>query len=684
MQTNLRSQASVVGGSRLISKSEYLQLVEKLVQWDHAYYVLDAPIVSDRDYDMALRQLQQIELLNPDWKVAFSPTVRVSGEVAEHFNKGTHPYQLMSLSNVYNIKELEDYTIRLRKLLQLEDGPAYYCETKFDGLSMAVYYKSGAFSHALTRGDGKVGEDVTSNIKTIKSIPLKLSQNIDLCLRAEVVMPRDEFLKLNRRQEEAGAKIFANPRNAAAGTVRQLDSSVAAQRGLDAYFYDILDRENHALRTHEEAIIMLQKLGFKTDPLSTYCADTKEIISFYQNLGEKRQELLYDLDGVVIKVNDYNFYNQLGTTGKSPRWAVAFKYEAEQAQTVVKNISVQVGRTGVLTPVAEFEPVFLAGSTVRFASLHNWDEIRSKDVRVGDYVKIEKAGDIIPQVVTVMIDRRMEELTEFELPSTCPACGGTVSKLMGEVAFRCQNEQCSAKLLGKLKHFVSRDALNIQGIGESVLEQLLNLNMINNPVDLFGLEIDDFLRLKETKEKLATKLFNAVQECQNIELGRFVYALGIPLVGLQSAYLLAEHFITLELLAKANNEDLETLEGIGPVMANSISNFFHSEYYLQVLESMQRYSVLIRVNSSVEDNSQNDGLLCNENICFTGKLERVSRSRAQEIARQNGAVVHNSLSKSTTVLVHGNKSGSKLKRAQSMGIKLWTEDQFFEKIEVVS
>ena len=680
----MRSQTSAFGGSQLISKSEYLKLVDRLIQWDHAYYVLDAPVVSDYDYDIALRELQNIELANPDWQVAFSPTVRVSGEVAEQFQKGAHPYQLMSLSNVYNTQELEEYTNRLRKILQLTEGPAYYCETKFDGLSMALYYKAGVFSHALTRGDGKTGEDVSSNIKTIRSIPLKLPENIDLCLRAEVIMPRDEFVELNRRQEEAGAKIFANPRNAAAGTVRQLDSSIAAGRGLDAYFYDILDRENHSLKTHKEAINMLQKLGFKTDPLSTYCAETKDIVDFYRNLGEKRRELNYDLDGVVIKVNDYQLYGQLGTTGKSPRWAVAFKYEAEQALTIVKNISVQVGRTGVLTPVAEFEPVFLAGSTVRFASLHNWDEIRSKDIRVGDQVKIEKAGDIIPQVVTVMTDYRKEELDQFEFPSNCPACDSKVSQLTGEVAFRCQNEQCSAKLLGKLKHFVSRDALNIQGIGESLLDQLLKFNLISNPVDLFGLEIDDFLRLKETKEKLATKLYNAVQERQNFELGRFIYSLGIPHVGLQSAYLLAESFQTLECLSKAGKEDLEALDGIGPVMADSISNFFHSEYYVQILESMDRYNVLIRASSSPEDNLQSDGVLYSENICFTGKLERVSRSKAQEIARQNGAVVQNSLSKNTTILVYGEKSGSKLKKAQAMGIQLWTEDQFFEKIEVDS
>ena len=546
---------------------------------------------------------------------------------------------------------------------------------------MAIYYKAGRFSHALTRGDGKTGEDVSSNIKTIRSIPLKLPENIDLCLRAEVVMPRDEFIKLNVRQEEAGAKIFANPRNAAAGTVRQLDSGVAAERCLDAYFYDILDRENHSITTHKEAVEMLKSLGFKTDPLSTYCEGMHEIMDFYKDLGEKRNSLNYDLDGVVIKVNDYNLYEELGSTGKSPRWAVAFKYEAEQAQTLIKNISVQVGRTGVLTPVAEFEPVFLAGSTVRFASLHNWDEIRSKDIRIGDHVKIEKAGDIIPQVVTVLTEQRESDLEEFDLPKSCPACQSEVTQLADEVAFRCQNEQCIAKLLGKLKHFVSRDALNIQGIGESVVEQLLELNLIRNPLDLFGLSPDDFLRLKETKEKLASKLFKAVQARKNIELGRFIYALGISHVGLQSAYLIADSFKTLSAIAESRKEDLETLDGIGPVMADSIESFFDSQYYIQIIQSMNEYNVTVEDVELSKDNLDNGGILSSESICFTGKLEKFPRSKAQEIAKQNGAVVHSSLSKSTTILVYGEKAGSKLKKAKSMGIQLWTEDQFLQKVE---
>ena len=664
------------------SRSEYLKLVNKLIQWDHAYYVLDAPLVSDYDYDMALREVRDIEIANPGWQLEFSPTIRVSGEVAQQFEKGTHPYQLMSLSNVYNNQELEDYVGRLKKLIKIPTNIAFFCETKFDGLSMAVYYKAGQFSHALTRGDGKTGEDVSLNIKTIRSIPLKLSENIDLCLRAEVVMPRDEFIKLNSRQEEAGAKMFANPRNAAAGTVRQLDSTIAAKRGLDAYFYDILDRDKHSIKSHQEAVEMLIRLGFKTDPLSTYCANLQEVIDFYTNLGRKRNSLNYDLDGVVIKVNDYSLYEELGSTGKSPRWAVAFKYEAEQAQTVIKNISVQVGRTGVLTPVAEFEPVFLAGSTVRFASLHNWDEIRSKDIRIGDHVKIEKAGDIIPQVVTVLTELRESELDEFDLPKTCPACDSNVNQLEGEVAFRCQNEQCVAKLLGKLKHFVSRDALNIQGIGESVLEQLLQLNLIGNPLDLFGLEINDFLRLKETKEKLATKLFNAVEERKIIELGRFVYALGISHVGLQSAYLIAESFQTLDAISKASKEDLEALDGIGPVMADSIANFFDSEYCSQIFQSMSEYNVVVEDVKISEDDLNSGGILSSESICFTGKLEKFSRSKAQDIAKENGAVIQNSLTKSTTILVYGEKAGSKLKKAQGMGIQLWTEDEFLQKVQM--
>lgn len=664
----------------MTSKTDYLELVEKILKWDHSYFVLDAPLVSDYDYDMAMRELQSIEAANPEWQTDYSPSRRVSGEVLDQFVKGEHPYALMSLSNVYSANEFRDYVERVKKMIQIDEF-SFYCETKFDGLSMAVYYKSGEFSHALTRGDGRSGENVSSNLRTIRSIPLRLSKPIDLCLRAEVVMPRDEFVKLNRRQDEEGAKVFANPRNAAAGTIRQLDSRVAAIRNLDAYFYDVLDRDNHSLKSHTNAIQMLRDLGFKTDPLSCHCNNMDEVLEFYDRLGKKRHELNYDLDGIVVKIDDYRLYGQLGVTGKSPRWAIAFKYEAEQVETIVKNISVQVGRTGVLTPVAEFEPVHVAGSTVRFASLHNWDEIRSKDIRIGDRVKIEKAGDIIPQVVTVLIDQREHDRPEFPLPDQCPVCFGQVFKESTEVAYRCLNEYCDARLLGKLKHFVSRDALNIQGIGHSVLEQLLQLNMVQNPVDLFGLQRDDFLRLKETREKLAGKLYDAIQQKQIIELGRFVFALGIPHVGLQSAQLLSESFCTLERLAGVSVAELENLDGIGPVMAVSIVNFFQSEYFNQVTESLKKYGLQI-VQSEASDSNRNQvGILATESICFTGKLERMSRSRAQEIARQHGAVIHNTISKTTTILVYGDKAGSKLKKAEALGIHLLTEDEFFERLE---
>ncbi len=652
----------------------YLELVDRIREWDHAYFVLDSPTTSDYDYDLAYKQLQKMEMDQPELRVSYSPTHRVGGGLLSELEKGEHPNPLMSLSNVYSEQEFLDFSQRLRKNLPSELARDYYCETKFDGLSVALYYEKGVLVRALTRGDGRSGEDVTNNIKTIRSIPLKLGREINIALRAEVLMPIREFLRLNEIQESQGGKVFANPRNAAAGTLRQLDSSVAASRRLDAYFYDVLDRDEQGFKTHSEAMEFISSLNCKIDPMGRTCPTEPEVLQFYREILEKRPELLYEIDGIVVKLNSYQAASALGSTGKAPRYAVACKYAPEQAETRVLEITVQVGRTGVLTPVAEFEPVSLSGSTIRFASLHNWEEMRSKDVRVGDRVKVEKAGDIIPQVVSVL-SKEGERSVEFPLPETCPVCAQPVLRREEEVAWRCVNSECRSRVYGALVHFVSRNALDIQGIGAKILEQLVDLSLVKVPMDLFGLEQGDFLRMKECREKLADKLVTAIQARKEIPLDRYLYALGIPGVGLQGARLLASVFKSLEAIALASEEDYAQIDGIGPTIASAMRDFFQAEFFKTMEQRRLELEIPILAWSATEG-----GKLSGERLCFTGSMERMPRSRAQELAREHGGEVQSSVSRSTSILVFGSKAGSKLKKAREMGIQLWNEDEFFQRI----
>jgi len=658
-------------------QQEYEELVNNIHRWDHAYYVLDHPVISDTDYDQHYRRLIELESQYPELRQDHSPSQRIHGGISKKFSKGEHTYPLMSLSNTFNREELEEFITRCRKYLTEGQDLKFYCESKFDGLSMGIYYKDGVLERAVTRGDGKIGEVVTANFKTIRSVPLKLKEPLTLCLRAEVVMPKEEFLRLNEAQEESGGKVFANPRNAAAGTLRQLDSKVTASRRLDAYFYDVLNREELGLENHSDAMKWLASLGFKTDSRGKKCSGVEEIMDFYDKLGEQRSSLAYDIDGVVIKVLDYGLYDQMGFTGKAPRFATAFKYKAMQAQTKVVNISVQVGRTGVLTPVAEFEPVFVAGSTVRFASLHNWDEIRSKDVRIGDQVKIEKAGDIIPQVVTVLSELRESELEEFPVPETCPICDSETVKTKEEVAIRCPNSQCPSRIQESLKHFVSRDALNIAGVGPSVLSQFLDLKLIEMPIDLFALKEDDCLRLENAREKMAAKIYSGIQSSLPLQMPRFLFALGIPHVGLQTAYLLLEHFPVWEKLISAQQEEFESIDGIGTVMAHSLQHFFESDYFRE-MERRRKELGLEFARIEEEQSSNEGGALSGKTICFTGTLSQMSRSKAQEFARALGATVQTSVGKSTQILVYGEKAGSKLSKAQKLGVETLSEEEFFQ------
>ena len=658
-------------------KADYEDLLRQIELWDHAYFVLDAPLVSDREYDLQLKKLEEMEKLHPSIASSHSPTRKVGGAVLESFRKGNHPFQLMSLSKVYTHGEFEDFVHRVARNLPTGAVFDFHGETKFDGLSISIRYENGKLVEALTRGDGRSGEDVTANILTIRSIPLRLRQPVSIVVRAEVLMPKSEFLRINEAQESIGEKAFANPRNAAAGTIRQLDPKITASRKLDAYFYDLLDRENHHFKTHTESIDWLRELGFKTDPNGKHCRNTEEVLEFYEELRSKRSDLPYDIDGLVVKLNQFQFYETLGTTGKAPRYAVAFKYEAEQAQTCVRNIAIQVGRTGVLTPVAEFEPVFLAGSTVRFASLHNWDEIYQKDLRIGDQVLIEKAGDIIPQVVSVLSDLREGELEIFPLPESCPECGFEVYRRSGEVAFRCENMVCLSRSLGALKHFVSRDALDIQGVGSAILEQLLRLGLVKIPMDLFSLGLDDVLRLEKTKEKLASKIIKGIQARSKIPFHSYLYGLGIPHVGIQGARALAQFYEDIALLKGASAEELAAIDDIGAVVAESLESFFRSAFFVEMEDTRRRLGVELVYQAPVADS----GILTGLNLCFTGTLSRMPRTKAQDLARSKGAMIHTSVSAKTSVLVYGDGAGSKLAKAKKLGLETWEEAEFFTRIE---
>jgi len=658
-------------------KTEYIALLEKIERWNHAYFVLDAPLVSDQEFDVQFKALEAMERAHPEIASPHSPTRKVGGAVLDAFSKGTHPHRLMSLSNVYSHQEFLEFTARVQKNLPGGEDYDFYAETKFDGLSISLRYEDGNLVQALTRGDGTTGEDVTENIRTIRSIPLRLQRAVSTILRAEILMPKKEFARINEDQEAGGKKTFANPRNAAAGTIRQLDTSVTASRKLDAYFYDVLDKDRHPLHTHQEAMNWLRELGLKTDPQGRHCRDSNEVIQFYEELRTMRPELDYDIDGIVVKLNQFSFYDVLGTTGKAPKYAIAFKYEAEQAQTVVNNIFVQVGRTGVLTPVAEFEPVFVAGSTVRFASLHNWDEIDQKDIRIGDQVLIEKAGDIIPQVVQVLTEKRKEDLSKFPVPKTCPECDLEVVRRVGEVAYRCENLRCSSRTLGALKHFVSRDAFDIQGVGTAILEQLHQLGLVKVPMDLFALEEDDLLRLEKTKEKLAAKILKGIRERSRISFQRYIYALGIPHVGVQSAQALSGEFPSLEELRACPEDQLSAIDDIGPVMAASLRAFFESEFFLE----MEERRVELGVELIYPEPVSASGIFSGLNFCFTGTLERMPRAKAQELARSQGANIQSSVSAKTSVLVYGEGAGSKLAKARKLGLETWEESEFFNRME---
>ena len=642
---------------------------------EYRYYVLDNPEISDFEFDKLMRRLQELEAQNPELVTPDSPTQRVGGQPAEEFPKVRHSVPMLSLDNTYSVDELKDFDRRVRELSG-RSKVEYVGELKLDGLSMALTYEDGVLTHGVTRGDGVEGEDVTANVKTIRSVPLgidsKRSEVIGnprrLEVRGEVIMPRKAFEQTNAQREAAGEARFANPRNAAAGSMRQLDSRIVAQRKLDMFLYYLLVENREPLREHWQNLEALVKMGFKVNPNRRLCKSFEELMAYIQEWESKRDGLEYEIDGIVVKVNDIRLWEELGTTAKSPRWAIAYKYAARQATTRVMDIRAQVGRTGTLTPVADLEPVDVGGVTVSHATLHNMDEIARLGVKIGDAVLIQRAGEVIPQVVKVV--KQAPEGREFSMPKQCPVCGGDVHRAEGEVAYRCVNSACPARLKESLLYFAGRRAMNIDGLGEALVDQLVDKGLVRDVADLYALTHEQVANLERMGDKSASNLLLEIDNSKKASLARLIFALGIRFVGERTGQLLADHFASLDKLAKASEEELLEVEEVGPRVAESILEFFREPRNLKVIEKLRNAGLQFE-SAKVH---KPEGNLAGKQFVLTGTLPRYSRDEAKKMIEEAGGRVTGSVSKKTDYVVVGADPGSKLDKARSLGVRSIDEE----------
>jgi DNA ligase (NAD+) len=668
----------------MMGKAEIKQRIDELReiinQLNYEYHVLDNPTVSDAEYDRYMQELINLEAENPEFLTEDSPSVRVGGQVLDVFEKVVHKSPMLSLGNAFNEGDLRDFDRKVRQEAGEEDV-AYVCELKIDGLAVSLHYENGLFIQGATRGDGTVGEDITQNLKTIRSIPLRLKQDVSLEARGEAYMPKSSFEKLNEEKEKRGEVLFANPRNAAAGSLRQLDPKVAAQRNLSFFVYGLANLEGSVVTSHSEALDFLHDLGFKTNPHRRKCSSIEEVIAYVQKWQEKRPELPYEIDGIVIKVDSIQLQERLGTTAKSPRWAIAFKFPAEEVITKLIDIELSVGRTGVVTPTAILEPVRVAGTIVRRASLHNEDLIREKDIHIGDFVVVKKAGDIIPEVVNVLTERRTGEEKEFIMPSHCPECGSELVRLEGEVALRCLNPACPAQIREGLIHFVSRDAMNIDGLGERVITQLFNKKLIHTFADIYTLTKEQLLSLERFGEKSASNLIQAIEASKSNSLEKLLFGLGIRHVGAKAARTLAQHFETMDRLQQATVEELTAINEIGEKMAESIVTYFENDEVRELIRQLKEYGVnMVYKGMKPVDAAQIDSYFAGKTIVLTGKLEEMGRSEAKKKIEALGGKVAGSVSKNTDLVIAGEAAGSKLAQAEKLNIEVWDEARFLEEL----
>ncbi len=660
------------------------QLREAIRQADRLYYIEASPEISDQEYDKMFAELKKLEGEHPEFLSADSPTQRVSGEPLTGFDTVTHNVAMLSMDNTYSAGELRDFDGRVHKGLP-DESPEYVVETKIDGVAITIKYINGVLALAATRGDGKKGDDITANAKTIASLPLVLDGNVDFAIpevlevRGEVYMTFSAFDNINRQREENGEPLFANPRNATAGSLKLLESRKVAQRKLSVLLYglgEVSDTEFSS--SHFETLEKLKQLGLPVSPNYSVVPDIDKVIEHCDAFQEKRAKLPYPIDGMVIKVNSYLHQKILGFTSRSPRWSIAYKFAAEQAQTIVRNISVQVGKSGALTPVADLEPVPLAGTTVKRASLHNFEELARKDVRIGDTVKIEKAGEIIPQVIEVVTELRPAGTKEFSLPEKCPVCGGETAKDENGVFLRCVNPGCPAQLIERLKYFAGRDQMDIDGLGAAIIEQLVSRNMVESFADLYRLNIMQLANLDRMGTKSAENLLNGLETSMSRPLDKFIAALGIMHVGTKAAENLAEYFHTLEKLREADIEELQNVPDIGQIVAQSIYEFFHNEITVKMVDDLLDAGVCPpEYESQKKDISELP--LGGMTIVVTGTIEGYDRKEMEKAIKSLGGKPSGSVSKKTSILVYGEKAGSKLKKAEELNVTAMVAEEFIKK-----
>ncbi len=652
------------------------ELIDIINEADYNYHTLDAPTMTDQEYDMLLRELYEIEEEHPEWIREDSPTQHAGGKIIEGFEKVTHKIPMMSLSDVFSESEVIAFDERIRK-----EGihPQYMCELKIDGLSVSLLYEKGKLVRAATRGDGTTGEDITHNVKTIKVIPLKLKEEVDIEVRGEIFMNKKTLEELNKKREEKGEPLLQNCRNAAAGSMRQLDSKVAAERKLDNFIYHLPNPLDYGLHTHAEAIDYMHKLGFKTNPNNRLVNNINEVLEFIEEKGKLRPSLPYDIDGVVIKVNSIEEQQKLGYTAKYPKWATAYKFPAEEVLTKLKDIIFTVGRTGQITPNAVLDPVIVAGSTISRATLHNEDYVKEKELKIGDIVSIRKAGDVIPEVVEVKKERRTGDEKDFVMITECPMCHTALVKKEGQVDYFCPNTKCPARHIEGLIHFVSRDAMNIDGLGDRIMEDFYNFHFIGNLADIYSLKQHekDLIRLEGYGDKSVTNLLEAIENSKQNSLERLLFGLGIPHVGAKTAKIIAQRFETMENIENATLEDLVAIPDVGDIIAKSIIDYFQDEHHKAIVEELKELGLNMNyLGEKIEEKEDFAG----KTFVLTGSLEIFTREEAEERIELLGGKTSSSVSKKTYAVIVGANPGSKYDKARELGIPIWTEQEFEEKL----
>ena len=667
-----------------MDKNKAKQRIEELRKqteyYAKKYYDEDKPEISDFEYDMLMLELRNLEKEFPEFTDKESLTQKVGGKVKEGFGKVEHEIPLLSMQDIFSLQEVDEYIEKIKKqaVEKKIQNQSFVVETKIDGLTAALEYKDGILVRGATRGNGQIGEDVTENIKTIKNLPLELKEKIDITVRGEVFISKADFERMNQEREENEEELFANARNAAAGSLRQLDSNITKTRPLDIYVYNVQKISNKTFTSHYEELEYLEKIGFNVNPVKIKCETAEEVKKAIEKIGNDREELTFGIDGAVVKVDDLEFREILGTTAKSPRWQIAYKYLPEKKETKVVDIICNVGRTGVITPLAILEPVKVAGSTISKTTLHNEDFIKEKDLKIGDTVVIQKAGDVIPEVVEVVTKKRTGEETDFEMPSSCPVCGAPAVREDGEAAVRCTGIECPAKLYRNLVHFVSREAMNIDGLGESIIDQLMSRNLISNIADIYLLKLEDIASLKKNGKKFAQNLIDAIEASKNNELYRVITALGIRHVGTKASKVLAKKYKTMQNLANASYDSLSETDDVGPIVANSIREFFIQDQTIDLINRLQEYGVNME---SSEDEELIDEIFAGKTFVLTGSLEKYTRNEAAELIEKHGGKTSGTVSKKTDYLLAGEDAGSKLTKAQTLGVTIISEDVFEKMLE---